>query len=228
MEEIMYARCGLYVNINDEPKPKHHEHVDEYQAKRDAHEVLRALLVRAATEFANTARTTQIDELIKTVWVNIDKESEPTWQEIVENEANDIIRRHTDLIIEYAIDNDEIDNDINSYQPMIRNVRESEVGWLQPDEAIELLEELYEHEETDSGKYENDDYRDMLAAKSAFTYRNALYAEINDQLERIAYEVEDIIEEVDDEISNKELSEDDREMAIKTWIKEMIDDETAN
>lgn len=224
----MYARCGLYIEINDEPKPKHYERVNEYQAKHDAHEVLRALLVRAATEFASTARTTQIDEFINAVYVRVDKEPEPTWREQVENEANDIINRHANLIIEYAIDNDEIDGDINSYPPMIRDARENEVGWLQPSEAIELLDELYEHEETDSDLYDMGDYRDMLSSKAEFTYRNALYAEISDKLEHIAFEVQDIIREVDNDIQNGDIKENDREMAITTWITEMINDETTN
>ena len=224
----MYTKCSLYIEINNEPKPKHYEHIDEYQAKHDAHEVLRALLVRAATEFASTARTTQIDELINTVCMRVDKEPEPTWREQVENETNDIINRHTNLIIEYAIDNDEIDEDINSYPPMIRDVREKEVGWLQPSEAIQLLDELYEHEETEGGLYDMSDYRDILATKAEFTYRNALYAEISDKLEHIALEVQYIIREVDNDIQNGDIKENDREMAITTRITEMINDETTN
>ncbi len=54
-----------------------------------------------------------------------------------------------------------------------------------PREAVNLLEELDDYEETDRGIIGEGDWRDQLSATAAFTYRNAVVSFINDLLGEI-------------------------------------------
>ncbi len=54
-----------------------------------------------------------------------------------------------------------------------------------PREAVSLLEDLDDYEETDRGIIGEGDWRDQLSATAAFTYRNAVVSFINDLLEEI-------------------------------------------
>jgi hypothetical protein len=228
MEEIMYAKLYTEITIDDKPTPKYYENINEYETKLQTKDILRAILVNAATEFAINGQTKRIDEFINNVGITIEKDSRPTWKESVNEDARNIVRELTNEIVEYAIDNGEVNDDINSYPKAIRRIKENELDWMQADEVIELLNELYEHEETDSSLYDVGDYRDMLSAKAHYTYQNALFSEVSDILNDIANEANNIISDIEDAIYDARLDEGNRVVEITDRIKEMIDDETTN
>jgi hypothetical protein len=64
-------------------------------------------------------------------------------------------------------------------------------------EAAELLGQLSDHEETDSGLWEGQSPRDAIATQAAYTFGNAVYSEWFDLIEQINDEAEDIIERFD-------------------------------
>ena len=88
-------------------------------------------------------------------------------------------------------------------------------------EAAELLSQLYRHTEEDHGLWEGEDDIDRIAEiKAAFTYGNAVWAELDDLITDINNEVDDIkinaaYEVLMENTDNKELSDYD----------EMTDDE---
>lgn len=66
-------------------------------------------------------------------------------------------------------------------------------------EAAELLEELAEHEETDSGLWEGLPPRSVISAQAAYTYGNAVWHAVWNLIERINDRVHEFDGEADTE-----------------------------
>ena len=116
----------------------------------------------------------------------------------------------------------------------------------QPDytllEAANVLRDLPEHEETDSGLWDGLKPQEAVCAQASYTYGNAvmhcfreLIKEINEELSELWDEHEAVEDEVDDELkdvlSDEELEDRDEEVEkrqevvkekIKAKIKEMV------
>lgn len=91
-------------------------------------------------------------------------------------------------IVEQLIESGEASDDINNDYPNGDGLfHESIVDeWYSPSEAVEILEEYDDHEETDSGLWEGlNDWKRILGTIAAFTYGNAVMSEINDLFEEI-------------------------------------------
>lgn len=116
--------------------------------------------------------------------------------------AIDAIKDVKDEIVEALIEKDEAPNSILDYSDGETTESYWMDNWYEPSEAVDLIEELDEHEETDEGLWEGCDWRRMLSAKAALTMRNANLSEfsslmiaLNDDID-----VDELREEVRDEM----------------------------
>jgi len=73
-------------------------------------------------------------------------------------------------------------------------------------EACEVLTQLSEHEETDSGLWEGLGMKEALSACAAYTYANAVYEEWRELIRRINEAAEAIVEQYDEETSELETA----------------------
>jgi hypothetical protein len=76
-------------------------------------------------------------------------------------------------------------------------------------EAAELLDELRDNEETDSGLWQGLEPREAVCAQAAYTYGNAVYAEWRELIEKINDEASDLMDDYDDRIRNAETEQEE-------------------
>jgi hypothetical protein len=87
-------------------------------------------------------------------------------------------------------------------------IAEADDYWRNPTEAIEVIDELSEYEEEDSGLWEgSSNYSDILNAIAHYTYTNALYAKIVEKIEEINDEIN--MDDIREQATEKILDEDD-------------------
>jgi hypothetical protein len=67
-----------------------------------------------------------------------------------------------------------------------------------------LIDQLSEHEETDSGLWEGQQPKEAIGTCAAFTYGNAVYSEWTDLIDELNGEAETIIDDYNDQISDAE------------------------
>jgi hypothetical protein len=103
------------------------------------------------------------------------------------SDAVDMAEHFLDEIVDQLFDDGKASNDYNNdYDGGDSYHHESHVDkhyhWK---EAAELLSQLSEHEETDSGLWEGCDWEKVLQAKAAYTYGNAVTSEWFELIEKI-------------------------------------------
>lgn len=108
------------------------------------------------------------------------------------DEAKDTVREFMDEIIEQLLDNGEASDDLrNDYAEGGSYHHETHVDrWYSTEEAVKLLDALDEYEETDSGLWQGEGWRNMLSTIAAFTYGHAVYAGWENLIERINDEID--------------------------------------
>jgi len=79
-------------------------------------------------------------------------------------------------------------------------------------DAAELIDQLYEHEETDSGLWEGQRPKEAIGTCAAYTYGSAVYSNWADLIKEINDEAEAIINDYDEKIDIAEASEEDEDM----------------
>lgn len=234
----MYAKISTLIKINDDKQPAYNDYIPEYTLTENAREIFRAHLIRAATTFALTGSTEALDDIIRYTSTHIERTQKPTWDDKAEESANDLISEYfLDEIIEKLIEDGEASDDYNNdYSDGDGIFHETVVDqYYHPTEATELLDELYVHEEEDSGLWEDvTDYRDILNIKAAYTFGNAVHShwadlidEINElDISEIKITVANsILTEKDDEIMEECGIDTSDEQAMTEWCKETYEDE---
>lgn len=118
------------------------------------------------------------------------------YRENAKSDAQDMAREFLDQILEQFLDKDEVSNDFNndydsgdSYHHETHVDKEYDLQ-----EAAAVLEQLRDHEETDSGLWDGLEPSEAIAAQAAYTYGNAVVASW-----------QELIEEINDEDSLKEM-----------------------
>ena len=71
-------------------------------------------------------------------------------------------------------------------------------------DAATLIDQLDEFEETDSGLWQGQSFKDAIGTCAAFTYGNAVMSEWHDLIERINEKASDIIDDYDNQIDELE------------------------
>lgn len=179
----MYAMSNMAIQINDNPTPKYNDYINnEYELTRSAKQIAKALLMRAATQYAMGLGTSQLDEFVDRISFRIEKQSEPSWNDKATEDAKDFIKEYLmDEIVERLIDLNEVSTDLyNDYANADSNFHDTITDkWYGDQEALELIHDLYQFEEEDNGLWEGvTDINNLLSIKAAFTYGNAVYAKI--------------------------------------------------
>lgn len=108
------------------------------------------------------------------------KPAPPTWAQLVDQAARDLIRDNfIPEIVDYFINEGEVPNDINNDYANGDGIFHETITDTEydTDEAMELLQELSAFEEDDSGLWEGKDWDDILRIKAAYTFGNAVHDE---------------------------------------------------
>lgn len=132
------------------------------------------------------------------------------------SDAAETVHNFEDEILEQLLDKGEASDDLlNDYPNGDSWHHECHVDKdYSLQEAAELLDDLSEHEETDSGLWEGLEPRRAIAAQAAYTYGNAVYSEWRDLIEKINDEAGNIISDYDEKINEAEVAEEERNAAI--------------
>jgi hypothetical protein len=208
----MKTHFGFNIKINDDEQPRYNEYItDEWTLKENAKQVLLAQLVRGADEYRANATIHQFEELIRSMEMSIKRTSKPSIESEVETDALEIIENYDmiDDFITALIDTGEASTDLyNDYTYLDYAIAEADDYWRNPTEAIEVIDELSEYEEEDSGLWEgSSNYSDILNAIAHYTYTNALYAKIVEKIEEINDEIN--MDDIREQATEKILDEDD-------------------
>lgn len=111
-----------------------------------------------------------------------------------ESDAQEMVENFRDEIEEQLADRDEASKDLfNDYPGGDNYHHENHVDRpYQLKEAADLLDELSDYEETDTGLWEGLPPRDAIGAQAAFTYGNAVLGIWQDQIDNINSEYDDL------------------------------------
>lgn len=184
----MEVIASIRLEINDAKTPEHNEYVNEHDTCIETLQVIRAQLLNAATEFSLRGTTTRLDDFLVRTHVKIVKQDPPSWDDRVGWAVKDIVKNHFDQILEALI------NEVDLYKLADKweCFNDCRPSWLSPERAIELLNDLNEHEETDEGLWQNAAWDDALNIKAIYTYSNALISETGKMLDEIQDAVDDL------------------------------------
>lgn len=123
-----------------------------------------------------------------------------------ESDAQDTVSEFSEQIVEQLLENGEASDDLLSDYPNGDAYHhESHVDkWYSLGDAADLIDELSEFEETDSGLWEGQQPKEAIGTCAAFTYGNAVYSEWHDLIEKINEEADTVIDDYDDQIADAE------------------------
>lgn len=98
------------------------------------------------------------------------------WKDQAEEDAKDAVLHFEDEILEQLVDDDEASTEINDYSDSYHHEShiDKDYGFI---EAAQLIGELDDYEESDTGLWEGQDMQKALSTCAAFTYGNAVYSE---------------------------------------------------
>jgi len=132
------------------------------------------------------------------------------------NDAAETVRNFADEILEQLLDKDEASDDLyNDYSNGDSWHHESHVDRsYNLTDAAELIDQLSDYEETDSGLWEGQQPKEAIGTCAAFTYGNAVYDQWRDLIEKINEEAADIISDYDEKIADAELAAADDELGV--------------
>ena len=184
--------------------------------KDDAKQALRAQLSNLAIQFANDHSLDGINRFIDHFYFELPPEPPTDYAREAEEDAAMLITDYfMDEIIDQIIDQGEasadINNDYGNGDSIFHEVIVDRSYSLT--DAAELLSQLYNYTEGDSGLWEEETDVDRIAEiQAAFTYGNAVWAEFDDLITDINNEVDDIkinaaYEVLMENTDNKELSD---------------------
>ncbi len=185
----MYANIEISIEINDKPQPKHNEYIyDEYDIREQARQLLKSKLINAGIEFTRSKNNEAFEEFYRYASIHITKQPEPTWMSKAIEDAQDLIKEYfIDEIVQAIVDGGEASSDIyydyDNGDGIFHEVITDR--YYHQSDAIDLIDELYEYEEEDTGIWEGLDWSGMIQAKAAYTYGNAVMSEWNDIIEEI-------------------------------------------
>lgn len=122
--------------------------------------------------------------------------------------AVDALSHYEDSILELLVDEGWASQCISDYDDGDSYHHETHVDKSYGvEEAVKLLADLSEHEETDSGLWEGQDWERVLDAKAAYTYGNAVYWKFHELIGEINDEYELSVDDWEDEPSESERKE---------------------
>jgi len=130
---------------------------------------------------------------------------------------------YRDEMIAQLVDGDKVSkdllNDYNNGDSFIHETYTDRSYDLR--EAVDVLEDLDQYEETDAGLWEGKDMKEALETCAAYTYSAAVYSFIQEAIETINDNCESIVDEYGDDDIEWEEGKD--EEALKSRLSDEID-----
>ena len=122
------------------------------------------------------------------------------------DDAGETVRNFADRILEQLLDKGEASDDLlNDYPNGDSWHHESHVDkWYGLQDACEVISQLADYEETDSGLWQGQAMKEALGTCAAFTYGNAVYHEWTEKIKTINDEASTIIADFDVSIGDLE------------------------
>jgi len=136
------------------------------------------------------------------------------------SDAKDTAENFLDEILLHILDKGKASDDLfNDYSGGDSYHHESHVDkYYDLNEAADVLDELRDDEETDSGLWEGKDPREAISIQAAFTYGNAVYSRWRKLIEEINEAVEDFVLSYEDD-DGVTVSEE-----CKARLKKLVED----
>lgn len=127
----------------------------------------------------------------------IEMPDETNYAKEAEDDAKIMVVEFVDQIVEKLIDDGEASDDLNNdYSGGDSYHHETHVDKSYTLlEAANLLDQLSEHEETDSGLWEGQEPREAVSTQAAFTYGAAVYSEWADFVKTINEDAREVLDE---------------------------------
>lgn len=139
------------------------------------------------------------------------------------DDAMSSVEDHIKEIAEYILDFSSVptdaEGDLDGFEQYHHENHLGDYGLL---EAAEVLTELSEHEETDSGFWEGKSPKEALSTMAAYTYSAAVLHQTNAILKDLKdfQEIEDLIEEMDE---SEDFDRDAMRRNIRDAIQKFLD-----
>ncbi len=129
------------------------------------------------------------------------------------NNARETVQEFRNEILEKLTESGEASSDLlNDYGRGDSWHHETHIDKLYDlTDAAELIDQLSDHEETDSGLWAGQQPKDAIGTCAAFTYGNAVYSEWVDLIEAINDEAEGILNDYSDRIDDANQAEEDND-----------------
>jgi hypothetical protein len=239
----MHVELTTSIEISDKENPRKREYVNDYELRDKGREILFSQLVGIAMNYAKTKNTEQLRKFVDHMSTELPRRPDPSWSEKAEEDAKDfIIENLLDEIVEQLADDGEVGEDINNDFSNGDGAFHETITDQSYDlqEAAELMSNLSQHLEEDSGLWESLEPQEAISCQAAYTYSNAVYHEATAILEEIRdnIDMEDIDIEVAKELlqeleATNNLSEEDKEelnapgFEQVDWVKEHYETEFA-
>lgn len=130
-----------------------------------------------------------------------------------ESDARDTVSEFKDTILEALLESGEASEDLrNDYPNGDAWHHECHVDRSYSlRDAADLIDQLSEYEETDSGLWEGQQPKEAIGTCAAFTYGNAVYAEWVDLIKEINSNASIIVDDYDGRIGDAEEADDTEE-----------------
>lgn len=141
------------------------------------------------------------------------------------SDAKDTVRCFEDEIVDQLVDRDEASDDLlNDYANGDAYHHESHTDkTYNLREAAEVLEQLRDYEETDSGLWASLGPREAISAMAAYTYANAVYAKWQELIEEINQAARDAFDDLElIELEGEEADDSAKMAAAQKVIDEIL------
>ena len=145
-------------------------------------------------------------------------------------DARETVQEYRDEILEQLNNTNEASNDLlNDYGSGDSYHHESHVDKrYNLTDAAELIDELSDYEETDSGLWEGQRPKEAIETCAAYTYGNVVYSFWTDLIEEINNAAETLIDEYNDLIDDAELAEEEEDKGYEgDTVAELAEKKTA-
>lgn len=139
------------------------------------------------------------------------------------SDARETVSQYKDEILEKLQETGEASEDLyNDYPNGDSWHHECHVDkWYSLTDAADLINELSDHEETDSGLWEGQQPKEAIGTCAAFTYGNTVYSEWRDLIKEINCDAGTIIDDFSDQIDDAEEDDEDYEGESADDLREL-------
>lgn len=151
-------------------------------------------------------------------------------------DAREMATNFFEQIIDQVLEDQEVSDDIYKYDESYHHETHIDKYYTLR-EAVDIIEEYGEFEETDSGLWQGCDFKTSLTTCAAFTYGNAVYScwidlvnEINDEisnnltLQELLERYNEIDLDYDEDTCNEELDDWIKELKTKEQVRNSVEE----